>query len=266
MPTPISKSSPLIIGHRGASAQAPENTLIAFRRALNDGAAGVELDVRLASDGVPVVIHDATLKRTGLVAGVVANMTSRELRQIDVGSWFNQAHPKLARAEHCRQLLPTLEQVFDFFKRQPSEPVIYVELKTDKAEDTFADLAAAVADLVKAHEFGDRVVVVSFNLKALAHLKMIDASISTGALFGPRRGSVEIIHKQPMTTAALECAADQILLHRLIATRRIVDLATENNLRSVVWTVNDPKWKDRAASFGIHALISNDPSYLITSV
>lgn len=257
---------PLIIGHRGASALAPENTLVAFGRALDDGAAGVELDVRLARDGVPVVIHDATQRRTGLREGVVARMTSRELRQTDVGSWFNRAHPQLARAEHTQQFLPTLDQVFDFFKNHPTRPdVIYLEMKTDKAEDTYVDLAGSVAQLVKDHSLRSRVVVVSFNLKAIAQIKTIDPSILTGALFEPRRNTVKIIRKHPMITAALECGADQILLHRLIATRRIVDLATESNLRSVVWTADDPKWMRRAASFGIHAIITNDPAAMIAA-
>jgi glycerophosphoryl diester phosphodiesterase len=260
LPKRISKSSPLIIGHRGASALAPENTLVAFGRALNDGAAGIELDVRLAGDGIPVVIHDATLRRTGLREGVIARMTSRELRQIEVGSWFNRAHPQFARAEYTRQFLPTLDQVFDFFERHPSRPdVIYVEMKTDKAEDTYVDLAGSVARLVNDHSLRSCVVIVSFNLKAIAHIKTIDPAIPTGALFEPRRNTMKIIRKHPMITAALECGADQILLHRLIATRRIVDLATESNLRSVVWTVDDPKWMRRAASFGIHAVITNNP-------
>jgi glycerophosphoryl diester phosphodiesterase len=68
---------PLIIGHRGASALAPENTLAAFERAMRDGADGIEFDVRLARDAVPVVIHDAGLRRTGLREGEVESLTSR---------------------------------------------------------------------------------------------------------------------------------------------------------------------------------------------
>ncbi len=250
----------MIIGHRGASALAPENTLLAFARALDDGATGVELDVRLASDGIPVVIHDPTLRRTGQVKGVVASMTSSELRQIDVGSWFNQAHPQLARADYNRQFLPTLDQILDFFRNHPSGPMIYLEMKTEKAAHTLVALAAAVAQLINRHSLQRRVVVVGFNLKAVAQIKMIDASISTGALFEPRRNTVKIIRRHPMIAAALECGADQILLHRLIATRRMVDLARAGNLRPVVWTVDDPKWFRRARSFGIHALITNNPA------
>jgi glycerophosphoryl diester phosphodiesterase len=70
------KKSPLIIGHRGASALAPENTLAAFARAFDDGADGIELDVRLARDGVPVVIHDPSLSHTGRLKARVARLTS----------------------------------------------------------------------------------------------------------------------------------------------------------------------------------------------
>jgi len=71
-------SNPFIIGHRGASAHAPENTLAAFDLAFDAGADGIEFDVRLARDGVPVVIHDATLKRTALREGSVESLTSLE--------------------------------------------------------------------------------------------------------------------------------------------------------------------------------------------
>jgi glycerophosphoryl diester phosphodiesterase len=261
----ISKTPPLIIGHRGASAVAPENTLISFKRALEDRAAGVELDVRLAGDGVPVVIHDATLGRTGIHGGVVAKMTSAELGRTDVGSWFNSSHRRLARAEYNRQIVPTLDQVFDLFG-EPStrSAVVYVEMKTDKTEDAHVELAAAVVQLVKAHSLRSRVVVVSFNLKAIAEIKRIDSHISTGALFEPQRNPVKTARKHPIITAAIECGADQILLHRLIVSRRLVELAAQDNLLPVVWTVDGPKWMRRSATLGLHALITNNPALMAT--
>ncbi len=81
---------PLIIAHRGASAIAPENTLAAFRRAIDDGAEGIEFDVRLTKDGVPVVLHDAQLNRVGRCEGRVIDFTSKQLQKLDVGSWFNE--------------------------------------------------------------------------------------------------------------------------------------------------------------------------------
>lgn len=76
---PSANRNPLIVAHRGASAVAPENTLAAFQLAMDLGADGIELDVRQSRDGVPVVIHDATLKRTGVRNEAVAHLTARQL-------------------------------------------------------------------------------------------------------------------------------------------------------------------------------------------
>src|SRR5215208_2524413 len=83
--------APLIIGHRGASAVAPENTMAAFREAIATGADGIEFDVRLTRDGVPVIIHDSTLRRTGGLQRRVSDLAASELEQVDVGSWFAPA-------------------------------------------------------------------------------------------------------------------------------------------------------------------------------
>ena len=263
----ISKISPLIIGHRGASALAPENTLASFARAIEDGADGVELDVRLARDGVPVVIHDESLRRTALRAGLVADSTSSELHKVDAGSWFNRVHTRLARPEYSQEFVPSLDQVLAFFKNHPANAgVVYVEMKINHAEDTYVDLCRSVVELVRVHELKSRVVVVSFKLMAVAQIKMIDPSIRTGALFEPRRNTVKTIRKHPMITAALDCGADEILLHRLIAHRRIIEFSLENRLQPVVWTVDDPKWTRRAASLGIGAVITNNPAAMIKGV
>src|SRR4051812_25832757 len=99
---------PLIIGHRGASAVAPENTMAAFREAIAVGAHGIEFDVRLASDGMPVVIHDSALRRTGGLNQRVADFSRAELSQIDVGSWFP---PRFAN-----EAVPSLGELFDLFR------------------------------------------------------------------------------------------------------------------------------------------------------
>src|SRR5688572_21349320 len=90
---------PLIIAHRGASAVAPENTLSAFKKAIDAGADGVEFDVRLSKDGVPVIIHDNNILRTTGVDQRVADLTAEQLSRLDAGSWFNAAHPAQAQAE-----------------------------------------------------------------------------------------------------------------------------------------------------------------------
>lgn len=264
----VSRPRPLIIAHRGASALAPENTLAAFKRAFEDGADGLELDVRLALDGVPVVIHDSTLRRTGNRAGVVSEINSAELSTIDVGSWFNRSHPKLARAEYKDVTIPTLADVFDLAKRHSKahEAVIYVEMKSETAAEEESELPRSVVRLIKQCNLQSRVVVVSFNLKAIAAVRALDASIHTGALFEPKRSAAKSISGRRLIAAAIDCGAIEILLHKLIAPRRVIDLATNEGLRSVVWTVDDPKWLERATQRGIHALITNDPAAMMSQV
>jgi len=259
--TDLNSPRPLIIGHRGASAVAPENTLAAFARALDEGADGVELDVRLARDGVPVVIHDATLRRTGLREGIVAEMTSPELGQIDVGRWFNRANPQLTHKDYARQFVPTLDQVFRFFNEDANrEAIIYVELKTDEAEQSSNELAHSVGQCINEFEFRSRVVVVSFNLNALAVSKQIDGTICTGALFEPRRSARKLMSTRRMIATTIEIGADEILFHRLMATSKVVHCALENQLSPVVWTVNHARWMRRANVPGLHAVITNNPA------
>src|SRR6186713_716788 len=88
---------PLIIAHRGASALAPENTLAAFERAIEDRADGIEFDVRMAKDSVPIVFHDSTLQRMAQKKIRMSALTSTELQTLDIGAWFNSKHPKKAQ-------------------------------------------------------------------------------------------------------------------------------------------------------------------------
>ena len=250
----------MIIGHRGASAIAPENTLAAFARALDDGADGIELDVRLSRDGIPVVIHDETLRRTGLRNAAVAELTAKQLAEVDVGSWFNRAHPRLASKEYEPEHVPTLAQVFRFFQKHDAH--FYVEMKVGRGESV-SDLALGVARLIRQYRLTSQVVVVSFDLAAIAQIKQLDSAIRTGALFEPKRDLSTAVRKQRLVAKAIDHGANEFLLHRSIVTRAKIRLAIESGLRVVVWTVDDPKWIDRARRLGIHALITNVPSALV---
>jgi glycerophosphoryl diester phosphodiesterase len=259
--TSINKS-PLIIGHRGAPAVAPENTLASFARAFRDGADGIELDVRLARDGVPVVIHDATLPPTGLRKRRVAGTPSGKLRQIDVGSWFNQRHRRLARLEYTRQTIPRLDDVFNLVANQPNkELIVYVELKAGRSRKKNDELSAAVNELVRRHQMQGRVVVISFNLRSVARIKELTSSIRTGALFGPRQRAMK--STKQIIAATLASGADEILLHHRIATKKIIALAHKESLAPVVWTVDNPRWMECARSLRIRAIITNNPANML---
>jgi glycerophosphoryl diester phosphodiesterase len=249
---------PLIIGHRGASAVAPENTLVAFERALRDGADGIEFDVRLARDGVPVVIHDATLRRTALREGSVRLMTAAELGETDVGTWFNLRHRAAARTEYAQARVPTLHEVLELFGAVNAR--LYVEMKCDAGESD--SLAAEVAKLICQYSLLDRVVVESFALDSIAGIKRLDARIRTAALFEPHwsrpRPSLRRMFEQ-----ASACGADELALHRTLSTRGTVEEARRRGMEVVVWTVDSPAWIERAIAYGVSAVITNDPARLL---
>jgi glycerophosphoryl diester phosphodiesterase len=250
--------TPLIIGHRGAAAVAPENTLRSFERALLDGADGIEFDVRLARDGVPVVIHDATLRRTALRSGRVASFSSTELSEMDAGTWFNRRYPTKAHPLYTEARIPTLAAVFAALRQ--SDALLYVEMKCG-ARDRSA-LAAEVVKLVRAHRIAARVRVESFDLAAIAEIKRLDGGLRTAALFD-RKLTRPAPSARKMIEQAIRCGAEEIALHHTLATRRTVAEAARRGLETVIWTADNPAWVARAIKLGVSAIITNDPARLI---
>lgn len=257
-------SKPLILGHRGASARAPENTLVAFSLAMNNGADGIEFDVRLSRDQVAVVIHDATLKRTAGIDRKVSELTAAELQQIDVGSWFDrkkrQTTTAFITAAFINEKLPTLSEVFDLFRA--NRGLLYVEMKCEPEEGPA--LASAVVRLTREAQLAERVVVESFDLNAIAEVKRIDSGIRTAALFEPKLSRpISTLRKLRMVDVAGGVGADEIALHHTLASARVVEKAKREGLEVVLWTVDDPRWIRRARSLGVKALIANDPAGML---
>lgn len=234
---------------------APENTLAAFARALQDGADGIEFDVRRARDGVPVVIHDATIQRTGRRNVPVASLSSSELAAIDVGSWFNRCFPARARDEYARESVPTLSRVFELIA--PHCPVLYVELKCEGHEIT--PLVRRVVAEVRAAGVEQRVVIESFTLAAVKEAKRIAPDLRTAAAFERRLGR-PLLSSPVLLRKALDCQADQLALQRSLVNRHTIEAASTAGLHTVVWTVDQPSGVKRALALGLHAIITNDPA------
>jgi glycerophosphoryl diester phosphodiesterase len=250
--------SPLIIAHRGASAHAPENTLTAFQMALDAGAEGVEFDVQLSRDGIPVVIHDTSLERTGLLREKVADLTANELGRIDVGSWFNKKYPKRAKPDFTEQTVPTLVQVLKLL--EPTKGLIYIELKCARAD--CAPLVKAVCDIIRDSRQLSQMIVKSFKLAAIPVVNYHLPEVQTAALFAPQ--IMDFLRRRKHIIAiAREFGAHQISLHRSLVTRRLVSLAADAGMPVTIWTADNPKWIRRCRKLGIKALITNDPARLI---
>ncbi|NLF67353.1 MAG: glycerophosphodiester phosphodiesterase [Chloroflexi bacterium] len=225
--------TPLIIGHRGASADAPENTLAAFGLAAELGADGVELDVRLSADGEVVVIHDATVERTTNGRGRVRDLRTAELQALDAG---------------MEQNIPTLDDVFLAFG--PS--LLYnVELKDFGLTD--GGLAVAVADRIEAYHLENQVVVSSFNPLAVRRArKHLSRSTMVAVIWegGPR------------WLRHLGARAEADHPHYSLVDEDYMVWARENGFRVHVWTVDEPAEAQRLAALGVHGIITNKPELI----
>ena len=167
---PGSRRLPLIIAHRGDVSAAPENTLPAFRRALDLGADGIELDVRLTRDGELVVFHDRRLDRTSNGHGPTGHGTLAELRSLDVGSWFSP--------DFKGEIPPTLDEVFEAL---PRDYLINVEMKVILKGMRL--IAQRVAQTIRRHQRWESTLVASFNPVALYHLRRMEPRIARGYIW-----------------------------------------------------------------------------------
>ncbi len=249
---------PLIIAHRGASALAPENTFAAFQKAIDAGADGIEFDVRLAKDGVPVVFHDSTLKRLAKIKNRMSNFNAEELSRIDVGSWFNRAFPRKAADKFSLQTIPTLVNLFEFLRDYKG--LIYVELKG--SDSVISALAGSVCDLVRQTNLLPQIIIKSFKLEGIKISKQILPEVRTAALFEPKILTI-LRKKKLILEEAQKYNADEISIHYSLATKKFISRTKEKNLPATIWTANNPAWVKRAISLGINAIITNNPSHLL---
>lgn len=239
MPTDF--PSPLILGHRGAKNYAPENTLAAFTLALEQGAHGVELDVKLSADGVVIVHHDMTVDRTTNGKGKVAQLSLAELRELDAGSFFSE--------KYQGEKIPTLDEVFETIGKRA---IINVELTNYSTPRD--SLVEKVCGLVRRHGLQARIIFSSFfagNLKkAAAFLPEVPRALLAldgwkgmwARSFGFNFGDYYATH--PYFTD---------ISHQQVA--RVHKLKRKIN----VWTVNAEADLHRMIQWGVDGIITDDP-------
>jgi len=233
---------PLIWGHRGASAEAPENTLAAFRLALQQGADGVELDAQRCASGEAVVVHDESLERTTGHAGLVTQAPWSALRSLDAGSW---------KGERFRgERVPLLAEALAAFPR-----LVNVELKCEDADDR--GLTVEVVRVVREAGAADRVLLSSFNPLCLWRARRQAPEIARALLF-------EREQRWPLRSALAAPALGVAALHpeHVLATPARVRRWRRRGYSVGCWTVDDPEAADRLYQSGVSGLITNRPAAL----
>ncbi len=218
----------LRIGHRGARAYEPENTLRSFKKALEIGVDAIEFDVRKTKDNKLVVIHDADVKRTTDGKGLVSALTVKEIR---------------AFSAEKGEKIPTLKEALDFLDKKVK---IFIELKE-------AGLEEKVLGAVRKNGLQKNVIIVSFIEEALRKVRELDKKVEIGLIY--------VKHKNPIK-AALELKASYLLpLYRFTHTSN-VRKAHENGLNVIVWTINEPKDVAEYKKKGVDGIASDKPDIL----
>jgi glycerophosphoryl diester phosphodiesterase len=241
----LPRTRPLNVGHRGASAAAPQNTLAAFRKAIELGADGVELDVHLTADGHVVVIHDFSVDKTTDGTGRVADKTLAALKALDAGAKFS---PQFAG-----ERIPTLSEVFGALE---GKLLVNVELKAP-IKSHAVSLVEPVLKVVRQHGMEKRVLFSAFNAHVLGAMRTIAPYLPVGVLYAP---------DSPIY--ARHAWLDPFEPHQArhphfsMVTGPMVRWCHARGLQVNVWTVDQPDEMKRLIAADVDAIITNKPDVL----
>jgi len=231
-PTYASLGATLITAHRGSSSEAPENTIPAFEKAIEEGADYVEMDVRLTSDGELVLMHDPSTKRTTGVDKLVCDSTYEELQQLDAGAEYPE--------EYAGTKIPTLKDAIDTCK---GKVMMNIELKTVRND---GELEKKVAELLRENHMEEQCIVTSFKQRSLVRIKKDDPDIVTGYIYSfgySNRTNYE--------------AMDVLSIDARYLTRQVVTGAHKKGIMVCAWTVNTSSEMRRMMAIGVDNIITD---------
>lgn len=233
----------LVLAHRGACGYAPENTMEAFRLAIEQGADGFELDVHFSKDGHLVVIHDETVNRTTNGTGRVWDMTLSELQALDACA---------GKEAYKGARIPTLKQVLELI--QGTNLICNIEIKTDKI--FYPGIEEAVLALVKEMGLENQIIYSSFNHHTLRKVRSLDKDAKLGMLFAD-----VLVEPWKYASAML----DVQYLHPMAANVYIPNFAEDSRAAGYgvnAWTINDPETMKHCVEHDV-TIITNYPDVAV---
>ncbi|MEN4011020.1 MAG: glycerophosphodiester phosphodiesterase family protein [Chloroflexota bacterium] len=232
---------PVIFAHRGASAHAPENTLSAFRLAVQHQADAIELDAKLSADGEVMVIHDQTVDRTTNASGKVSSFNAVELQGLDAGSHFS--------AQFKGEPVPTLEQVLAEFGNQ-----VFINIELTNYASPRDALPEKAAALVKKFHLEARVLFSSFHPNNLRRVARVLPQCPLAILALP--GVTGMLMRSWL---GLRIARHVLHPHLRDASPALITREHKRRRRVHVWTVNDPQDMRRLFRDGVDGIFTDDP-------
>jgi glycerophosphoryl diester phosphodiesterase len=234
-----------VIGHRGASSDRPENTIASFDEALRQGCDAIELDLRLSADSVPVVIHDRTLEKAGMPGRPVCDLSLSELRDLDLGGWFD--------VRYAGEAMPTLDQVLE---RYAARTLLLLELKDEENESRNRELAREVTDRVSRQAAEESVFVLSFECSLLDAVEEMMPGLPRVLNLRPPPSPGGDLEERIRGLSALSVDVRTLAPDFGLAVRNA-------GLPLWAYTCNGPRRLNRALAAGATAVISDRPGWLV---
>lgn len=247
----------LILGHRGASAYAPDNTRSAFELAVKMGADGVETDIHLTKDGVPVIQHNYTIDKNSNGSGWVEELTLEELSKLDFGSWFSD--------EFKGEKILTLDECLEFADKNMR--IINLELK--RATVKRSAIVEATLELVKKYKMQDRVLISSFDHRLVQKAQNMCPDVLTGALYDEaeveQNNIAEILEDAPAYVEKLGFDFAHPHIDYLLE-EGLMQRYHEKGIGVAVWTVDKPYIAKQCFKQGVKCIITNKPDIITAAI
>ena len=230
---------PLNLAHRGFSGRYPENTMLAFEKAVEAGCDGIELDVHLSADGELVIIHDEWVDRTTNGTGTVKDMTLQELRELDASGLFP--------GQYGINRIPTLKEYFDL--AEGTGILTNIELKTSVF--TYPGIEEKTLAMIDRYGLRSRIVISSFNHYSVLHMQALAPDMTYGFLEESR------LIDTPGYTSSHHVQAVHPEFH--MVDEEFMASANSHGIAVNVWTVNTAEEMREMAALGVGMIIGNFP-------
>ncbi|MFB1050431.1 glycerophosphodiester phosphodiesterase [Paraliobacillus sp. JSM ZJ581] len=229
----------IIYAHRGASKHAPENTLPAFELAYESGADGIETDVQLTKDGIPILFHDETVRRTTNGTGFIQDYTFEQLQKLDAGAWFSK--------HYANTRIMSLEQFLLWTTNK--NLILNLELKTNII--SYKHIEQIVYDLLVKYDQLGHTVISSFNPDSLLNMHQIDATVTTAFLTSKKK--VDLINYTK------RLGAKGIHIKNRLMNQSLINKAKQEDIYVATYTVNRVSQMMRCYHTGCHAIFTDLP-------
>ncbi|MCC6274909.1 MAG: glycerophosphodiester phosphodiesterase [Leptospiraceae bacterium] len=239
-----------VIAHRGYSSHYPENTMLAFQRAIDVKADMIELDATLTSDFIPIVIHDDTLKRTTSGKGKVRNVSYNVIREFDAGSWFHR--------DYRGEKVPLLQDVLAHIASSPVSLNIEIKAESHDKRVSEKNIESQIIPLLRNYKILDKTIVSSFEPDVLKRMRKLSDKVKLGFIFDRKKGNIS----DPFQFAK-EINAYSVHLQKRLIQKETIQKAIAADLKLYVFTVNKESDMEKMLKLGVDGMFTDYPERLL---